>query len=273
MKILKKIISVFLFVFVYSYIFSGSNKIIDIDSTGIFNEKITAHEKEILESGETLLRSISALKKVCVNNTSQTNIVLDSMSEKIKSGYIAEIINFRKYNGNEDLIERINEIMSDFLSYTDIQFYSEYAEAYFPLYDYAEVIEQSSSKDGKTMTIKEILGMDMFGRFKSQIDVENHGEYFLYKLKNIDKLKYHNFITVVKPEKMCSTVAVFKVQDCWCIYAVGGVDVVRLPFLNYRAEPAFINRVKAFVDFVFLKLDKSGNAKESELDKSDAKKD
>jgi len=242
-----------------------------IDDLPLFNQKLKDKEKETLSKGGVLLRSVSSLKKLCVNRNSKTDLAINPMSKKIKSGYIAEIINFRPFNGNEDLIEQINAAMSDFLSYTDIPYYSEQHKRYFPLYNYAEVT--SITSNGNTTTINEILEMDMFGRFHSQIDIETYDDYFLYKLKNTDKLKFHNFITVAKPEEMSSIVAVFRIDDYWMIYAVGGANIVRIPIINMRAEPAFTGRVKAFADFVFKKIDKTGKDIESKVDKSDAIKD
>ena len=257
---------------------------ISIDQFGIFNDRLDDSDKKTLEEGGIILRSISSMKKLCVksklsakkneslNESSGmiSDLVVMPMSKKVKSGYIAEIINFRPYEGNEDLIERINEAMSDFLSYTDIPYYSEQTKKTYPLYKYAEVTD--TQIEGNTMIIKEILEMDMFGRFHSEITVENHEDYFLYKLKNTDKLKYKGFITVVSPEEMCSIVAVFRIGGNWMIYAVGGANILRIPFVNARAEPAFTGRVKAFADFVFKKIDNTGKNVETSVDKKDASK-
>ena len=251
----------------------GAGLPMSIDWSGTFNERLSDSDKMTLENGGVVLRSVSSMKKLCVRSDAGlvSKLVVEPMSEKIKSGYIAEIINFRPYKGNEDLIERINEAMSDFLSYTDIQFFSERHQRYFPLYNYAEVT--GTKVEGNKTTISEILEMSMFGRFHSEITVENNGDHFLYKLKNTDKLKFKGLITVIKPEGMCSVVAVFRTGENWMIYAVGGANIVRIPIVNMRAEPAFTSRVKAFADFVFKKIDKTGTLKESTVDKSDAAED
>lgn len=234
----------------------------------LFNGRLGESERETVRSGGTLLRSVSSMKKLCVRNEGMPSLVIGPMSKKVRSGFIAEIINFRPYEGNEDLIERINDAMSDFLAYTEIPYWSEHAQKWFPLYDSAEVL--SVTTEGDVTTIDEMLEIDMFGKFRSRITVENYGTHFIYRLKNLDKLKYHGWLPVIDREELCSVIAVFRIDDCWMIYAIGGANALRIPFVKGRAEPAFIGRVKAFADYTFRKIDRTGEAAESALDRKDA---
>ncbi len=250
---------------------AAASTALGIDFDSMFNGRLKESDREILDSGGVVLRSVSSMKKLCVKDTEDTRLVTEPLRNILKSGYIAEIINFRPYEGNEDLVERIDEAMSDFLSYTEIPYWSEHEQAWFPLYNYAEVTE-TREQDG-VKTIFETLEMDMFGRFHSRIDIENRGDTFVYRLRNTDKLKYKGIFTVIRPEKMQSVVAVFRLGKNWAIYAVGGANVIRPPFISERVEPAFTGRVKAFADFVFSRIDSSGGKVESAMDKSDASRD
>ncbi len=49
---------------------------IDIDSTAIFNDRLKDSDKEILSTGGVLLRSVSSMKKLCVNNAGYPSLVI-----------------------------------------------------------------------------------------------------------------------------------------------------------------------------------------------------
>lgn len=241
---------------------------IDALSLGMFNERLTDEDRRVVESGGVLLRSVSSMKKLCAAETEETMRVIGPMRNGVKSGYIAEIVNVRPYKGNEDLIERINAAMGDFLSFTEIKFRSEKDGNLYPLYRSAELLS-SEERDG-VLTIEERLTMDMLGTFRSRITVESRGTHFIYTLENLDKIKYKRIFTVCSPGELRSVVEVFRKGDWWVVYAVGGADAIRPPFFGSLIEPEFICRVRAFADFVFSAIDSEGRKVESSLDRRDA---
>lgn len=260
-------VSFFLAFFFSSAIFAQNQKI-DVDSLALFNERLKESDKETLENGGVLVRSISSMKKLCARETEETLRVINPMKDGVKSGYIAEIWNIRPYKGNEDLIERINDAMGNFLSFTEIKFRSEKDGQLYPLYRAAELLS-SEEKDG-ILTLEERLTMDLLGTFRSKIAVENYGTHFIYRLENLDKIKYRRFFTVCKKGELRSVVEVFKKGDWWVIFALGGADAIRPPFFGSMIEPEFICRVRAFADFVFSAIDSEGKTVKSALDRSDA---
>ncbi|WP_191014664.1 DUF6675 family protein [Treponema zioleckii] len=223
------------------------------DLSHLFNEKAKKTDIEKLEKENTILRSIGSIKKIIMKETPKSKLVIEPM-RRCKSGYMVEIINVRPYEGNEDLIERINVAVSDVLSYEEIPFYDARNKNWEPLYDSAELV--SSNTVGNKTVIIEKLTMKGFGDFKTEITLQNFGEYFVYRMRNLEKLKYKGFFTVCDPGEMDSVIAVYRDGDNWVVYAIGGANIMRVPIVSFAIEPEFTGRVKAFSDFVFAKIEK-----------------
>ena len=54
---------------------------------------------------------------------------------------------------------------------------------------------------------------------------------------------------------MVSCITVFRDGDNWILYGIGGVDALKLWFIEDRVETSFINRIKTFCNFIFTKLE------------------
>jgi hypothetical protein len=53
---------------------------------------------------------------------------------------------------------------------------------------------------------------------------------------------------------MKSVILLFRHEDNWILYGVGGVKALKVSFLEKRIETSFINRIKTFCNFVFTKI-------------------
>ena len=49
-------------------------------------------------------------------------------------------------------------------------------------------------------------------------------------------------------------ILLFKDEDNWILYGIGGVNAPKIPFFSERIEVSFINRIKTFCNFIFTKL-------------------
>jgi len=234
--------------FLAGYIFLSFSLVVFADP---FNSKLTASQREKLEKGEVLIKNIDSMKKASVKEIPQTVKILNTM-KKLDPSYVAEVIQIRPYEGNEDLRERINDALLNIEDYVGIPYFSERQQKWYELYSSAE-IKNTTKNENKTV-IDCILEMSLFGKFKSEIFVEENEDYYFYQLRNIDKLVYHNKFTAVKPKKMVSCITLFRDGDNWVLYAIGGVDVPKIWFLEDRIETSFMNRIKTFCNFIFEKI-------------------
>ncbi len=216
-----------------------------------FNSKLTSSQRAKLENGEVLIKNISSMKQVSVNKTKGTEKILKTMNN-LDPSFVAEVIQVRPYEGNEDLINKINETLLKIEDYVGIPYFSERQQKWYELYSSAQI--NKITEDGAKKTVDCMLEMSLFGKFKSQINVEDTEDYYYYELKNIDKLVYHEKFTAVKPKKMVSCITVFRDGDNWVLYAIGGVDVPKIWFLKDRVETSFMNRIKTFCNFIFEKI-------------------
>ena len=74
--------------------------------TELFNNKLTAEEKAVLDKGEVLIKNIAYPKNMSISKG--YNSTIDTVIDEIKSlspKYLAEIIQIKPYEGNENLPE------------------------------------------------------------------------------------------------------------------------------------------------------------------------
>lgn len=218
-----------------------------------FNKKLSDSERQTIAGGEVLIRNISSMKDICMEKTDSTERIISTM-EKLDPAFAAEIIQVRPYKGNEDLKENINNALLNIEDYVGIPYFSERTQEWYELYSSAQIDSIAESEDKKTKSIDCTLEMSLFGKFKSEITVEDNDSFYYYELKNKDKLVYHGKFTAVKPEKMVSCITLFRDGDNWILYAIGGVDVPKIWFLKDRIETSFMNRIKTFCNFIFQKI-------------------
>ncbi len=217
-----------------------------------FNEKLTDSEREKLEKGEIVIRSIDYAKYMCLDGE---NPGIKKMYESIngtKPNYLAEIIQLKPYEGKENLPEKISEALEKIQDYAGIPYWSERHQQYFELYSSAEILSKNESDGQKYIEAK--LFMEPFGDIFSPITIEKNEDYFFYKQTNSNTLEC-NGIICARPYKMNSSILLFRDGDNWILYGAGGVKAPRVPFLTQRIEISFINRIKTFCNFIFTKLE------------------
>lgn len=216
-----------------------------------FNSKLSEEENQKLLKGEVLIRNVDSIDDVCVYNIEGTSKIL-SVMEELDPAYVAEVIQVRPYKGNEDLIQRIDEVLMNIEDYVGIPYFSERTQSWYELYSSAEIKNIAENQNKKEIDC--ILEMSLFGKFNTKINTEKTDKYYYYSMKNMDKLVYHEKFTAVKPEKMLSCITIFRDGDNWILYSIGAVDTYKLFFIEDRVETSFMNRIKTFCNFIFSKI-------------------
>lgn len=216
-----------------------------------FNSKLSEKDRNKLAAGEVLIRNISSMKQICVKESAGTEKIIKTM-KKLDPSYVAEVIQVRPYEGNEDLKEKINNSLINISDYVGIPYFSERTQKWYELYSSAEIKNIQTEDNSKIIDC--ILEMSLFGKFDSKISITETPEYYFYELKNMEKLVYHERFTAVKPQKMVSCITLFRDGDNWVLYAIGGVDIPKIFFLEDRIETSFMNRIKTFCNFIFSKI-------------------
>ena len=219
----------------------------------IFNKNLTADEKSKLQDGQVLIKNIDYQKYMCLDaNSSKTSAILVSEIKKLSPKYLAEVIQIRPYQDNEDLAERLEEILNNVSDYAGIPYFSEKNQRYYNLYDSATIIE-SNQTDDKTI-IKADLQMQPFGTVNESIEIIKDEDCILYMATNLNKLNYLGKFDCVWPQKMKICILLLRDGDNWILYGIGGVNAPRIPFFTERIETSFINRIKTFCNFIFNKI-------------------
>ena len=88
-----------------------------------FNSKLTSSQREKLEKGEVLIKNIDSMKQVSVKNSKETERILKTM-KNLDPSFVAEVIQVRPYEGNEDLKDKINETLLNIEDYVGIPYFS-----------------------------------------------------------------------------------------------------------------------------------------------------
>ncbi|HAK69199.1 MAG TPA: hypothetical protein DCM57_06010 [Treponema sp.] len=218
---------------------------------GVFNDKLSSEESAKLENKETVIKSIKSVKDFSITSDNSGVQLLQQTVRDLKPAYLAEIIQVLPYEGNEDLISRISDMIMDIPSYAGIPYYSERNKTWYDLYSSAVITSTNDTADGKQMTAD--LFMEPFGNINTKIDSKQLPDAFYYVSTNLNTLKYEGF-TCVKPEKMKSIITIFRDGDSWVLYGVGAVNAPSIFFLRDRVETSFMNRIKSFCQYFFTKL-------------------
>lgn len=217
-----------------------------------FNSKLTDAERNQLKEGKVVIKNIDYQKNMCLK--AETDDVCAKIVREVKDfnpKYLAEIIQVKDYKGNEDLPEKMAQILNNISAYAGIPYWSERHEKYFDLYSSAK-ITSSNKEDNKTY-IKADLEMDPFGLVQEDIYCEKNKDNLYYSAVNTNNLKYEG-ISVVGKGKLKVYIYCFHIDDKWYIYGIGGVNAPHIPFLTDRIRTSFINRIKTFCNFVFTKI-------------------
>lgn len=239
MKSMNKHFLVFLFLGISTFL-----------SAEIFNKNLSAADLEKVESGEVLIKNINFQRNMSLNP--DINELDNKLFDKIKTlnpHYLAEIIQYKPYEGNEDLPQRLEKILNAIPDYAGIPYWSERAQYWFDLYTSAEIIEQVE-EDNITHFKADFL-MDPFGLVHEDIDIERADESILYSAINTNKLRYLDQFDCIWPEKMLICIYLFRDGDNWVLYGIGGVNAPRIPFFTQRIQTSFINRINTFCSYIF----------------------
>lgn len=214
-----------------------------------FNKRLKPEEREKLEKGEVVIRNTGDIDKICMNKNEATTKMIEIIDD-LDPAYLAEIIQIRPYEGNEDLLERTMAVLMDIQEYTHIPFRARAGD--YMLYNSAEITEEVT--EGNSKKILADMDMDPFGLIKTQIDIDENESSVFFQMMNLNQLRYRDQYNAVKPQKMKSVITVFRDGDNWVLYALGSVDTFKIFFLKDRVETSFMNRIKTFCNFIFTKI-------------------
>ena len=217
-----------------------------------FNSLLSETEKQELMEGKVLIRNIDKYKNMCIEGTNPGIVKLREIVKEQAPNYLAEVIQIKPYEGNENLQEVIRSALENISDYAGIPYWSERHQRYWDLYSSAAVVG-SFHVNETTRQIDAALYMEPFGLIHSPILIEQTDDYLLYNTTNNNNLKFEGF-TVVKKQNMKSVILLFRHEDNWILYGVGGVKALKVSFLEKRIETSFINRIKTFCNFVFTKI-------------------
>lgn len=219
----------------------------------VFNEKLTAEDLQKLETGEHIVKNINYQKNMSLNTAqiSLGNALHDEIS-KLSPKYLAEVIQFKPYEGNEDLPERLEETLNNISDYVGIPYYSERSETWYNLYESAEIV--STEIEDNQKTIMADLIMKPFDYVNERIELYSLPDSILYIATNTNKLRYLDKFDCIWPEKMKVCILLFRDGDHWVLYGLGGANVPRIPFFTERIQVSLINRINTFCTYIFKKF-------------------
>lgn len=215
-----------------------------------FNSKLTEEDLSVINSGEVLIKNINYKKNMSLNKgINDFGDELHDVIDDLKPKYLAEIIQIKPYQGNEDLPERLEEVLKAIPDYVGIPYYSVRAEEWYDLYSSA-IITSEETIDNVTK-ISADIEMEPFGVIKEDIEIKKQEDCVLYQAINKNKLSYYDKFDCVWPERLMICIYLHRDGDNWILYGVGGVNAPRIPFFTERIETSFINRIKTFCDYIF----------------------
>lgn len=248
MNNLKFTLSLINFIIFSTFYFYGNSNSYD---TSIFSDKISHEEKTVLQSGNVLIRNPHTLSNILLlpSNTKSEQVLTEL--KQIKPVFIAEIIQIIPISAKPDLINDINQALTDIPSYKGIPYYSEHNKIWVDLYSKADIV--SDNHDYNHHLISAQFFMEPFGDITTDISIVKSETSLYYSNINTTPVMYNN-ITCVKPGKMKYIIYVFKNNENWILYGIGGVNTPKIPFIKDRIELSFMNRIKTFCNFIFQKL-------------------
>ena len=218
-----------------------------------FNKKLTDEEREYLSTGKVLIKNINYEKNISLEKglSPLADQLLDTI-DKLNPKYLAEVIQVRPYDGNENFDDLLHDILYNVQDYAGIPYYSERAEAWYDLYEWAKIVDVQVD-DGKT-TMQAQMMMEPFDIVEETITIDQSDDMILYVAQNENKLRYLDKFDCIWPQKMKICILLFRDGDNWIFYGIGGVNAPRIPFFTERIQTSFINRIKTFCSFIFEKF-------------------
>lgn len=251
--------AIFIFMLCFSVSAQGAITLMDGEADYLFNERLTGRELLALRNGEVVCNSIGKIKYARINDIPEASQLISAVRQ-VNPNHLAEIIKILPYNKYENLTETVSAMLKSEESYTSVPFYID--EDGDVRYLYADArIESVEEADGKEIITERFL-MKPLDYYTARIEAEQLGSYYFYHMKNTSRVRYKSFFSAVGKEKMIAVISIFRYGDNWIIYALGGVDIIKLPFIDKTVDRAFYSRIKAFCLFTFEKLAALGSADE-----------
>lgn len=237
------------FLFLIFTLFFISNPVF----ANFFNSNLTDDERTQLSTGEIIIKNINFSKNMCFEKGLNNNgDILVNEIKNLNPKYLAEVIQIKPYEGNEDLPNKLENILNNVSDYAGIPYYSVRAEEWYDLYSAAEIVNKTQ-KGNQTLIDAEFL-MSPFGTVEEKITMTNDEDSILYIAVNQNKLRYYDKFDCVWPQKMKICILLFKDGDNWVLYGIGGVNAPRIPLFIDRIQTSFINRINTFCSFIFKQL-------------------
>ena len=219
---------------------------------GPFNSKLTSDDYAILENGEILIRNIDSPKNMSLNSdfTEKGNLLLKTVKET-KPKYLAEVIQYKKFDGNENFEDILETMLFEVEKFTDIPYITASGGQYH-LYESAEILEKEV--DGSDTKLKAHIYMEPFADVYQDMLISKADDELLYSAKNTNKLRYRDEFNCLEPGKMLTCIYLFRDGENWVFYAVGGVNAPHIPFFTERIRKSFMNRINTFCNYIFKKF-------------------
>lgn len=228
--------------------FYGNSIFLDFS---IFSDRISDEEKTVLNSGKVLIRNPHNLSNILLLPSDLKSKQVLTEIQQIKPVFLAEIIQIIPISSKPDLINNINQALTDIPSYKGIPYYSEHNKIWVDLYSKADIISEKSGDNHHSISAQ--FYMEPFGDISTDISIVKSQTSLFYSNINATPVMYNN-ITCVKPGKMKYIIYVFQTDENWILYGIGAVNTPKIPFIKDRIELSFMNRIKTFCNFIFQKL-------------------
>ncbi len=218
----------------------------------VFNGNLSAEEKRAVDAGELVVRSIGKAKNQSLAPvTAKAQQVIDTVAA-LKPKYLIEVIQVKPYKGNEDLFDKLENVLLDIDGYIGIPYYSIRHDTWYDLYDNA-VINSSRKENGKDK-IDVTLTMEPFGDIRTDISIEKTDDSLMFISTNTSKVTY-NGISCISTGNMKSVIYAFRNGDSIVLYGVGAINAPTIFFMKERVETAFVGRIKSFCSYIFKEMD------------------
>lgn len=219
-------------------------------SSATFNNKINVEEQKVLSDGLVLIRNIDYFRNICLDMKDDPQAEnIKAEFKKLQPKYLAEVIQYKPYEGNEDLPERLKEMLYNVGNYAGIPYYSEQKDRWYKLYDSAEITTEIHIGNSTELYCDFIMAP--FGKVEEFITLNQDENSLTYVATNQNKLRYLDKFDCVYPKKMKIAIYLFRDGENWVLYGIGGVNAPKIPFFTERIETSFINRIKTFCNFIF----------------------
>ncbi|MCF0260891.1 MAG: hypothetical protein HUJ54_13610 [Erysipelotrichaceae bacterium] len=144
-----------------------------------FNAKLTEAERKTLDEGKILIKKINYTWNMCLQNglNEQSDALIKSFKD-LSPKYLAEVIQVKPIKGNEDLPERLAELLNNVPDYAGIPYFSVRANQWYDLYSSAVITDQKENGNKKEMWAD--IEMEPFGTIKQYITIQKEDNIILY---------------------------------------------------------------------------------------------